>query len=141
MDAGQSKGGDKRGQQSAAILIVKEQGAYDGGTDRYIDVRVDDHLEPIQEIHRIFTLYDLSLLTRDAPDDKVKLEGTVMKTIKEVLSLDGFYDGEINDVYDDKTKDSLTKWLHVNNFEVKDRQDDYMWGSLYRYIQDFVKKE
>ncbi|MHA1303320.1 MAG: DUF1028 domain-containing protein [Candidatus Heimdallarchaeaceae archaeon] len=133
--AGQEKGGDKRGKQSAAILIVKEEGAYDGGTDRYINVRVDDHPTPIRELQRVFTLYDLSLLQRDDPDDKVKLEGDVLKAIKEVLAEDGFYSGTIDGTYDENTKEALQKWLHTNNFEVKERTDDYMWGSVYRYIQ------
>ncbi|MHA1685666.1 MAG: DUF1028 domain-containing protein [Candidatus Heimdallarchaeaceae archaeon] len=134
LEAGQSAGGDKRGKQSAAILIVKEKGAYDGGTDRYIDVRVDDHPEPIKELRRVFELYNLSLLKRDDPDDKVKLEGEVAKAVQEVLKLDGFYDGEINGNYDSRTKEALSKWMSINNFEVKERDDDYMWGVVYRYI-------
>ena len=135
LEEGQEAGGDNRGKQSAAILIVKEHGAYDGGTDRYVDVRVDDHEHPIKELRRVFELYDLSLLNRDDPDDKIKLEKDVMKTIKEVLKLDGFYEGEIDDKYDEQTKASLTKWMHTNNFEVKEREDGYMWGSVYRYIE------
>ncbi|MHA2308713.1 MAG: putative peptidoglycan binding domain-containing protein, partial [Candidatus Heimdallarchaeaceae archaeon] len=70
----------------------------------------------------------------------VKLEKDVMKTIKEVLKIDGFYEGDIDGKYDEQTKESLTKWMHTNNFEVKEREDDYMWGSVYRYIQK-VKEE
>ncbi|MCK5304913.1 MAG: DUF1028 domain-containing protein, partial [Candidatus Heimdallarchaeota archaeon] len=118
LEEGQEAGGDSRGKQSAAILIVKEKGAYDGGTDRYVDVRVDDHKHPIKELRRIFELYDLSLLKRDDSDDKVKLEGDVMKAIKEVLKADGFYDKDIDNKYDTYTKEALQKWMHTNNFEV-----------------------
>ena len=135
LEEGQEAGGDSRGKQSAAILIVKEEGAYDGGTDRYINVRVDEHEHPIKELRRVFELYDLSLLKRDDPDDKVKLSGDIMKTIKEVLKKDGFFDGEINNKYDDVTKESLQKWMHTNNFEVKEREDNYMWGAVYRFIE------
>ena len=83
----------------------------------------------------MFELYNLSLLKRDDPDDKVKLGGDVMKTIKEVLKIDGFYDGDINSKYDNITKDSLQKWMHTNNFEVKERDDNYMWGAVYRFIE------
>ena len=140
LEEGQEAGGDSRGKQSAAILIVKEHGAYDGGTDRYIDVRIDDHEQPIKELRRVFDLYNLSLLKRDDPDDKVKLEKDVMKTIKEVLKLDGFYDGAIDGKYNEQTRESLKKWMHTNNFEVKERDDNYMWGAVYRYIQK-VKEE
>ena len=132
---GQEAGGDSRGKQSAAILIVKEKGAYDGGTDRYVDIRVDDHEHPIKELRRVFNLYDLSILNRDDPEDKVKIEGKVLKTIKEVLKLDGFYERDVDDKFDEYTKDVLQKWMHNNNFEVKEREDEYMWGSVYRYIE------
>jgi uncharacterized Ntn-hydrolase superfamily protein len=56
LQAGQAAGGDSRGMQSAALLIVKERGGY-GGNDRYRDVRVDDHERPIDELERIYALH------------------------------------------------------------------------------------
>jgi uncharacterized Ntn-hydrolase superfamily protein len=141
LEKGQEAGGDSRGKQSAAILIVREFGVYDGGTDKYIDVRVDEHEHPIKELRRVFEHYDLSLLERDDPADKVKLEKEVMKTIKEVLKLDGFYDGDVDGKYDEQTKESLKQWMHTNNFEVKERKDQFMWGSVYRYIEKRKKNE
>jgi len=140
LEEGQEAGGDSRGKQSAAILIVKEEGAYDGGTDRYVDIRVDEHEHPIKELGRVFEIYNLSLLKRDDPDDKVKMEGGVMKTIKEVLKADGFYEMDIDDKYDTYTKEALQKWMHINNFEIKEREDNYMWGAVYRYIEKRKEK-
>jgi uncharacterized Ntn-hydrolase superfamily protein len=51
--AGQEAGGDKRGKQSAALLIVRKGWGYGGYTDRYRDIRVDDHPEPIKELQRV----------------------------------------------------------------------------------------
>jgi len=51
--AGESNGGDSRGKQSAALLVVRKGGGYGGFDDRYIDLRVDDHPEPIQELRRL----------------------------------------------------------------------------------------
>jgi uncharacterized Ntn-hydrolase superfamily protein len=51
--AGDAKGGDSRGKQSAALLVVKKGAGYGGYTDRAIDIRVDDHPEPIQELGRL----------------------------------------------------------------------------------------
>ena len=48
LDAGQRMGGDRRGMQSAALLVVKPSGSYGGTLDRWIDVRVDDHPSPIE---------------------------------------------------------------------------------------------
>jgi len=51
--AGEEKGGDSRGKQSAAMLVVKENAGYGGYTDRAIDIRVDDHAEPFKELGRL----------------------------------------------------------------------------------------
>lgn len=51
--AGDNAGGDARGKQSAALLVAKEKGGYGGYTDRYIDIRVDDHQEPFKELGRL----------------------------------------------------------------------------------------
>lgn len=62
LEAGQAAGGDTRGQQSAALLVVRENGGFDGFNDRYIDLRVDDHTEPIEELKRIYKLYERTFL-------------------------------------------------------------------------------
>jgi tetratricopeptide (TPR) repeat protein len=51
--AGDSQGGDSRGRQSAALLVVRKEGGYGGFSDRAIDIRVDDHPEPFQELGRL----------------------------------------------------------------------------------------
>ncbi len=51
--AGEREGGDARGKQSAALLVVKKNAGYGGFTDRAIDIRVDDHLEPFKELGRL----------------------------------------------------------------------------------------
>lgn len=51
--AGEKNGGDARGKQSAALLVVKENAGYGGYTDRAIDIRVDDHTEPFKELGRL----------------------------------------------------------------------------------------
>jgi uncharacterized Ntn-hydrolase superfamily protein len=56
LEAGEKAGGDKRGKQSAAILVVRAKGGPNAMGDRYLDFRVDDHMEPIQELARILTL-------------------------------------------------------------------------------------
>jgi uncharacterized Ntn-hydrolase superfamily protein len=56
LKAGEDAGGDARGKQSAALLVVKEGGGYGGFNDRYMDLRVDDHPEPIDELERILSI-------------------------------------------------------------------------------------
>ena len=55
--AGQDAGGDSRGRQSAALLVVRKKGGYGGGNDRFIDLRVDDHKTPIAELRRLLQLH------------------------------------------------------------------------------------
>ncbi len=55
--AGEEKGGDKRGQQSAALLVVRKNGGYGGFNDRYIDIRVDDAEKPIEELNRLLDIH------------------------------------------------------------------------------------
>jgi uncharacterized Ntn-hydrolase superfamily protein len=57
LTAGQAAGGDRRGQQSAALLVVRAGGGPGGDTDRYCDLRVEDHPEPIQELTRLRALH------------------------------------------------------------------------------------
>jgi uncharacterized Ntn-hydrolase superfamily protein len=55
--AGQAAGGDSRGQQSAALLVVRQKGGYAGLNDRYVDLRVDDHPRPIEELERLLEIH------------------------------------------------------------------------------------
>jgi uncharacterized Ntn-hydrolase superfamily protein len=59
LSVGQRAGGDRRGQQSAALIVVKERGGYGEFTDRMIDLRVDDHPQPIEELARLLDLHEL----------------------------------------------------------------------------------
>ena len=63
--AGDRAGGDRRGRQSAAILVVTEEGAYEGGSDEYTNLRVDDHHDPVRELIRLFDLRQIHLVKSD----------------------------------------------------------------------------
>ncbi|MFN3689291.1 MAG: DUF1028 domain-containing protein [Fimbriimonadales bacterium] len=56
LEAGEQAGGDARGKQSAAILVARKGSGYGGFDDRYIDLRVDDHPEPVRELRRLLTM-------------------------------------------------------------------------------------
>lgn len=64
--AGESMGGDSRGKQSAAMLIVKEKAGYGGFTDRAIDIRVDDHAEPFKELGRLLNIAQMNYSWNEA---------------------------------------------------------------------------
>lgn len=64
--AGEEEGGDARGKQSAALLVVKENAGYGGYTDRAIDIRVDDHLEPFKELGRLLDFAQMNYSWNEA---------------------------------------------------------------------------
>jgi len=132
LHAGQRAGGDKRGQQSAAILVVREKGGYGGLNDRWIDVRVDDHPAPIDELTRIFNVYDVTLLNREDPADVVLLTPSVVKELQQGLVRLGFYHGPLTGKYDAATKAAFEAWAGINNFENKLPAEGKMWGSIHR---------
>jgi uncharacterized Ntn-hydrolase superfamily protein len=66
MLAGEAAGGDSRGKQSAALLVVKEKTGYGGWTDRAIDIRVDDHAEPFKELGRILKIAQMNYAWNEA---------------------------------------------------------------------------
>jgi uncharacterized Ntn-hydrolase superfamily protein len=64
LEAGEKAGGDRRGRQSAALLIVKKNAGYAGQNDRYRDLRVDDHPDPINELLRIYNSHKVLFPTQ-----------------------------------------------------------------------------
>ena len=135
LSAGQEAGGDKRGQQSAALIVVRHKGGYGRMNDRWIDVRVDDHPSPIDELIRVFNVYDATLLNRESPADAVALSRPVVREIQEGLEALGYYRGPKNGKYERKTREAFEDWAGMNNFETKIRRDGRVWGSVYRVFQ------
>ena len=139
LHAGQRAGGDKRGQQSAALLVVRDQGGYGGMNDRWIDLRVDDHPAPIDELTRLFNIYDATLLNREDPADVVLLTPSVVRKLQTGLIALGFYHGERSGTYDAATKAAFEAWAGINNFENKLPAEGKMWGSIHRVFEAEVE--
>jgi len=116
LEAGQEAGGDSRGQQSAALLVVREKGGYSGFNDRYLDLRVDDHPTPIQELKRLLGLHKLYFY-KSKPEDLIPMEGEVTREVQEILSELGYYNGEINGLYDEATRKALFDCSSIENLE------------------------
>ncbi len=134
LKAGQAAGGDKRGMQSASILVVREKGGYEGGNDRYVDVRVDEHPSPIEELERIFKIYDMTLLSREDPSRLMKIEGDVATRIQKSLEKLGLISQISDDTFSQEAANALQEWINTNNFENKYRDDGTIWQSVYDYL-------
>ena len=124
LHAGNEAGGDSRGEQSAAMYVAKPEGGYDGKNDRWIDVRVDDHEHPIDELERAFKVYDVTLLAREEPEDVRELDGDTARAVADALATLGFYDGDPDAVADDgfgePEREALESFRGMNNFENHD---------------------
>jgi uncharacterized Ntn-hydrolase superfamily protein len=102
LTAAQAAGGDRRGQQSACVLVVQKNGGYAGLSDILIDLRVDDHERPIPELRRIYELHRL-LFEVSPREDWLPLEGALRTEVEERLGRLGY--------------DSLDAWAGVENLE------------------------
>jgi uncharacterized Ntn-hydrolase superfamily protein len=118
LNAGQAAGGDSRGQQSAALLVVKEAGGYGGFNDRYIDLRVDDHAEPITELIRIYHLQQLYFAPSKA-ERVAAIEGEIKEElVRELTRLDYLEAGQ----GDEQLIKALTAFIHTENFEAREQK-------------------
>ena len=100
--AAQAAGGDRRGQQSASLLVVQKDGGYAGLSDVLVDLRVDDHERPIQELQRIYGLH-FRLFGQSPREGWLPLEGELRTEVDERLARLGY--------------DSLDAWAGVENLE------------------------
>jgi uncharacterized Ntn-hydrolase superfamily protein len=120
LHAGNEAGGDKRGEQSAALYVAKPEGGYDGRNDRWIDVRIDDHDHPIDELERVFKVYDVTLLEREAPDETLELTDDAAAEVAATLADLGFLDEADAtgvDAFGEPHREALETFRGMNNFE------------------------
>ncbi len=107
--AGQAAGGDRRGQQSAALLVVERDGGYAMLSDTLVDLRVDDHERPIEELQRLYEAH--GLLFGKTPRDRW-------------LPLDGALKAEVSGLLAGLGHESLADWAGVANLEERVDGDD-----------------
>ena len=134
--AGQEAGGDSRGQQSAALLVVKDKGGYEGFNDRFIDLRVDDHPQPINELQRILQLHKLYLFPTD-PADILVIDHKLAVELQERLTKSGDYQGNITGTYDENTRDAFRKFSGRENLEERWFED----ARIDRIVLEFMRQQ
>jgi uncharacterized Ntn-hydrolase superfamily protein len=104
LSAGDDAGGDRRGRQSAALLVVKEGAGYAGGDDIAADLRVDDHPDPVTELARLLDLNDL-YLTASTETERVDITEELQAEIEHLVHERGFAD--------------LNSWVGTENYEMR----------------------
>ena len=97
MDAAQAAGGDRRGQQSSALLVVQRDGGYAGLSDSVVDLRVDEHERPLQELRRIYVMHQA--IFGETPREKwLDVDDALGQELRERLGRLG-YDGDLAESY------------------------------------------
>ena len=136
--AGQHEGGDKRGQQSAALIVVKPGGGYGGFNDRYVDLRVDDHPAPIDELARLLELHKLYHFPA-APEDVLAIDDALGREIVGELVRAGALARHDEGPFDDAARDALVAFMHVENLENRVRSDRTIDRQTLDYLRTFRK--
>jgi uncharacterized Ntn-hydrolase superfamily protein len=109
--AAQAAGGDSRGQQSAALLVVERDGGYAGLSDTLVDLRVDDHADPIGELARLYRMHR-ALFGKTPREEWLDVDGELAQELRDRLRRLG-YEGELESVF--------ARWAGTENLE--DRVD------------------
>jgi uncharacterized Ntn-hydrolase superfamily protein len=114
--SGERAGGDIRGQQSAALLVVRRDGGYGGLDDRHVVISVYDHESPIDELVRCYALHRLSYFPSDA-SNLVPIGPELALELKTVMAARGFYEGSLDDSWDPVVQRRLDLFLGSENYD------------------------
>lgn len=110
LTAGDQAGGDRRGRQSAALLVVSPDGGYGGGSDVLVDLRVDDHPDPVEELGRLLELHHL-YFDHPVAEACAPLSGHLADEVRRRLAVLGHADADL-----DK---ALATWAGIENLEMR----------------------
>ena len=135
LEAGGRAGGDRRGRQSAALLVVKPKAGYGGHNDRWIDYRVDDHLQPVSRLAELLDLHRL-YYGKSPASQRVHLQGQTLVVLQEIMRNLGYYVPS-NGEYDDATREAFRTFMANENFEQRANADE---GWIDRPVLDHLLK-
>ncbi|MDB5057450.1 MAG: hypothetical protein JWO59_922 [Chloroflexi bacterium] len=133
--AAQAAGGDSRGMQSAAILVVRERGGYCGFNDQYIDLRVDDHPAPIDELTRIMRLHTL-YLEPTAEGTALAVTADLTREIQSMLAAAGDYRNPVTGIYDEATATAMAAYAGRENLEMREGSATWIDPLVLQYMRD-----
>ena len=97
LDAAQAAGGDRRGQQSAALLVVEHEAGYANLTDSVVDLRVDEHERPLEELRRIYVMHQ-AIFGKTPRENWLEVDDGLADELRGRLARLG-YDGELDDAF------------------------------------------
>lgn len=115
--AGGKAGGDQRGEQSAALLVVRKGAGYDG-LDNFIDISVYDHATPIAELERLFALNRL-YFTRSRPENMIPVTPEIAREIQTIWMKRGFDKGPATGLVDARFQKLLIDYMGWENYDIR----------------------
>lgn len=115
--AGGKAGGDQRGEQSAALVVVREGAGYDG-QDNFIDLSVYDHPTPIAELERLYGLNQL-YFTEGDPAQMVQITPEIATELQQIWTTRGFYTGPIDGQVDAEFQQLLVDYMGWENYDMR----------------------
>jgi len=136
LEAADAAGGDRRGRESAALVVVGEGKGYAGLTDRWIDLRVDDHPRPITELGRLLELHRLFMNTPSRPARDLS-EGDI-RWLQERLRARGYLQGAATGTWSDATRDALEALFGVENLEERWLEGPRVDPVAWRHLKDVL---
>ena len=107
LDAAQAAGGDRRGQQSSALIVVERDAGYAGLSDSLVDLRVDEHERPLEELRRIYVLHQ-AIFGETPREEWLEVDDRLTQELRERLGRLG-YDGDL--------AESFFAWAGKENLE------------------------
>lgn len=116
--AGEYAGGDKRGKQSAAMLVVRPGGGYGGDNDRYLDLRVDDHAEPVRRLAELVRMHHLYFQSAK-DEDILRIDHDIASELQAMLIKQGYMTGEVNGVWDEVCQQVFFMLIGNENLEMR----------------------
>jgi len=132
--AGDRAGGDKRGRQSAAILVVKAKGGYGGYTDHLLDYRVDDDPDPVVKLGELIYLHRL-YFGKSPENERIQLKDAQLVTLQKIMVKLGYLGAPPSGTYDPETQTAFRSFTGNENFEERcDPAAGWIDGPVYDYI-------
>ena len=107
LDAAQAAGGDRRGQQSAALLVVEQDGGYAGLSNEVVDLRVDEHERPLEELRRIYVMHQ-AIFGKTPAEEWLDVDEELAAELRDRLARVG-YEGELGEAF--------VRWTGNENLE------------------------
>jgi uncharacterized Ntn-hydrolase superfamily protein len=136
--AAQRAGGDSRGKQSASLYVVRTNGGYAGGNDRLVDLRVDDHPEPIAELGRLLDLHRQVWLGPTPPEKYYLDSQEKIKLLQSLLRELGVFDGSVSGELTYNTSGSLATYCAENNLVAMDAACTWLPGTTMAALRSAV---